>query len=183
MKIIAISGSPRNKNTNYMLKTILNSINEGCELVLLKNLKIEPCNACGGCYDSHECIINDDMKSIYNKLKKANIIILGSPTYFDNVTGIMKNFIDRCLPLYLSRSLKNKKAALVTVGNYTEGEEKKGSYNVDPKLEEKSVKNCLKTMENFCDALELNIIGKVFAIRSNPQSKQQELIELAKKMI
>ena len=49
MNIIAISGSPRDKNTAYMLKTILDATKQEYEFIALKDKDIKPCNACGGC--------------------------------------------------------------------------------------------------------------------------------------
>jgi multimeric flavodoxin WrbA len=55
------------------------------------------------------------MQQIYPKLKEADVIIIGTPTYYWNVSGLVKTFIDRCLPLYHKRLLKNKMAASVAV--------------------------------------------------------------------
>lgn len=192
MKIIGISGSPRDKNTNYMLKTVLNATGQDYELIALRDKNIKPCNACGGCYKSHECIIKDDMQEIYGKLSRANIIVLGSPTYFDNVTAITKAFIDRCLPLYLSEKLKGKKVALVSVGNFKEGEvDFLDDYNpneaikdpVSKKEMEDSVKRCIDSMKNFCEAMKLDIIDTIIAINGNPEPLKKDLIELGKKLV
>ena len=66
MKIIGISGSPREKNTVYMLKTVLDATGFDYNLILLKDKNIQPCNACGGCYMSHKCIVKDDMQEMQN---------------------------------------------------------------------------------------------------------------------
>lgn len=191
-KIVGISGSPRNKNTNYMLKTVLDATGSDYNLILLKDKNIKPCNACAGCYKTHLCIIKDDMQEVYDKLVGADIIVLGSPTYFDNVSALMKAFIDRCLPLYLSEKLKGKKAVLVSVGNFREGEANfLDNWNPseaikDPILKkemEDSVNNCINNMKNFCKGMKLKIIGSVIAINSNPASKKKELIKLGGKLI
>ena len=191
MKIIGICGSPRDKNTSYMLRTVLEATGEEYELVNLKDKDIKPCDACEGCYRSYQCVIKDDMQEIYDKLSKADIIVLGSPTYFDNVTATMKAFIDRCLPLYLSEELKDKKVALVSVGNFKEGEiDFLDGYNPneaikDPALKkemEDSVKNCLDSMRNFCMAMKLKIVGSVFAINGDSSSVNNELVELGRKL-
>lgn len=192
MKIIGISGSPRNKNTNYMLKTVLDATGQDYELIALKDKNIKLCNACGGCYKSYQCVIKDDMQEMYDKLAKADIIVLGSPTYFDNVTSLMKIFIDRCLPFYLSERLKDKKVALVSVGNFQEGEvDFKDGYNPnkamrDPVLKkemEDSVKNCIDNMTNFCEAIKLKIVGNVFAINGDPSPVKDDLISLGQKLM
>lgn len=185
MKIIGISGSPRDKNTNYMLRTVLDATGRDYELIVLKDKNVNPCNACGGCYQSHKCIIKDDMQEIYDKLLKADIIVLGSPTYFDNVSSYMKVFMDRCLPLYFSKVLKNKKVGLVTVGNFKKDEVRWLDDFSPVPIEEiqKTVQKCINNMENFCNQLELKIIGKVYASNSNPEAKKDELIQLGKRLI
>ena len=191
MNIIGISGSPRDKNTNYMLRTVLDATGQEYELITLKDKDIKPCNACGGCYKSYQCVIKDDMQEIYGKLSKADIIVLGSPTYFDNVTALMKIFIDRCLPLYLSEKLKDKKVALVSVGNFKKGEvDFLDGYNPneaikDPDLKkemEDTVKRCIDNMNNFCIAMKLKIVGSVFAINGDPSSVNSELVKLGQKL-
>jgi multimeric flavodoxin WrbA len=187
LKIIGISGSPRERNTVYMLKTVLDATGFDYDLIPLKDKSIHSCNACGGCYRSHKCIVKDDMQEIYNKLLNADIFILGSPTYFDNVTAIMKSFMDRCLPLYLSEELKNKKVALLSVGNFKEGEIIKNPAEAikNPNLEkemEDSVKKCINAMENFSEIMGLKLVGTVIAINGDAKSKKVELVELGKKI-
>ena len=191
-KVIGISGSPRNKNTNYMLRTVLEATSHNYELINLKDKNIKPCTACGGCYKTHKCIVKDDMQEIYDKLSKADIIVLGSPTYFDNVTALMKAFIDRCLPLYLSEKLKDKKAGLVSVGNFKEGEVRYlDNYNPSKAIKnpilkkemEDSVKRCVNNMKNFCEAMGLQTVGSVIAINGNPEPERNRLVRLGKKLV
>ncbi|MFH1401782.1 MAG: flavodoxin family protein [Parcubacteria group bacterium] len=191
LRVLGISGSPRKKGTNFMVKTVLEAMGCDYELINLKDKNIKPCTACRGCYKTHECIIKDDMQDIYDKLRSANIIVLGSPTYFDNVTAQMKAFIDRCLPFYLSEKLKNKKVALVSVGNFTEGEvDFLDNYNPneavkDPILKkemEGSVKNCINSMKNFCRAMKLNVVGSIIAINGDPTLQTEKLKKLGRKL-
>ncbi len=192
-KIVGISGSPRNKNTNCMLKTVLDATGSDYDLVLLKDKNIKPCNACGGCYKSHQCIIKDDMQELYDKLPKADVIVLGCPTYFANVTALMKNFIDRCLPLYLSEKLKGKKAVLLTVGNFRKGEVRfLDNFDVDKDMNNpvsrkklaKTIKRCIDIMKFFCiHHMGMKVIGSVMTINGDPESKKKELIKLGKKLI
>ena len=119
MNIIAICGSPRKGNTEFVLKRILTKAEElgsSVELVLLREKRIEFCNGCLSCDSAGKCNVRDDMQIIYPKLEEADLIILGSPNYFHNVSGMMKNFIDRLLPLYYIEKLKDKKIVEVIVG-------------------------------------------------------------------
>jgi len=192
-KIIGISGSPRNKNTNFMIKTVLEATGCNYELINLKDKNIKPCTACEGCYKTHKCIVKDDMQKISQKLEKVDAIVLGSPTYFANVTGIMKNFIDRCLPLYLSEKLKGKNVALVSVGNfgknevrYLDGFDIKEAMK-DPKKRiklGKTIKRCMDIMKFFCtNHMEMKVVGSVISINSDPESKKNSLIKLGRKLV
>lgn len=174
MKIIGISGSPRKENTYYMVKTVLEATGHDYELILLCEKDIKPCLDCRNCHKTHKRFTQDDMQKIYQKLVSANAIVLGSPTYFDNVSGLMKNFMDRCLPFchYFSSELKDKPVALVAVGNFEEYLEfdDQGNSKWD-KEEKESVNRCLNAMENFSTHIGLNTIGKVYATQSNPKAK------------
>ena len=56
------------------------------------------------------------MTQIYRELEKADLIIFGSPTYFGNVSAMMKTFMDRCNPYWFNQKLKGKKAIILAVG-------------------------------------------------------------------
>jgi len=190
--VLGISGSPREGNTNYMLRTVLDATGLDYGLILLKDEKINPCRACGGCFYSHECVVSDGMRQLYDKLSKTDIIVFGSPTYFGNVTGLMKNFIDRCLPLYLSEELKGKKAALLSSGNFKKGEVRfLDGFDIESAMKNpkqrkelsKPIKKCISIMESFCeDQMLMEVVGKVIVINGDPKSKDQELIMLGKKL-
>jgi multimeric flavodoxin WrbA len=182
-KIIGISGSPRLKHSVYMLKTVLEATNKPFELIYLKDLQIEPCTACLKCMNGYECPKEDDMKEISRKLEGAEIIVLGSPTYFSNVSGIMKNFMDRCLPYYSSERLKNKRTAVLSVGNLKEELEFDAQGNcMWHKEETESVLECQKAMERFCELLHIQVISRVHALHSEPEKKEKELARLGEKI-
>ena len=99
MKIIIINGSPR---TNGFTATILHSmeanlISKGAEVEYfdLSSLKMEQCRGCCSCYQTGHCHIKDDAERLSTMIASADGLILGSPTYASNVTGLMKVFIDR----------------------------------------------------------------------------------------
>ncbi len=184
MRILAISGSPRKKNIYNMIKTVLETAGGFYEMEVLKEKNIMPCNDCRSCHNVHKCILRDDMAEIYDKLKKADIIVLGSPTYFHNVSGPMKNFMDRCLPFYFSRKLEGKKAILLASGNFEDQLEldKDGKCKWH-KEEQESVKRCLKSMEYFCEILGIKIVGSVYALHDDWKGKEKELTRIGKKIV
>jgi len=193
IKIIGISGSSREGSTLNMMRAVLEATGQDHELIMLKDKKINPCRACGGCFYSHKCTVNDDMQELYEKLAQAEIIVLGSPTYFGNVTGPMKDFIDRCLPLYLAEKLKGKKAALVSAGNFKKGEVRfLDGFDIEAAMKdpvqrkelEKPVKNCIAIMKSFCqEHMMMEVVGSVMAINGGQEPKKQRLTNLGKKLI
>ena len=98
-KILLISGSNRIGNTNYILKMINENI-ENSELILLKEKNIEYCKGCLACHNIEYCVLDDDINEIISKIIDSDLIIFGVPNYFDNVSGLFKNFMDRLHPLY-----------------------------------------------------------------------------------
>ncbi len=119
------------------------------ELVLLREKRIEFCNGCLSCNSTGECVIRDDMQIIYPELESADLIIFGSPNYFSNVSGTMKVFIDRLLPLYYKNKLKDKKAIAVVIG----GTNKPGTI-------EKSI----RAMESAINGTEMSLIGDLYLV-------------------
>lgn len=183
MKLLAIISSPRKKNTYNMAKTVLEKIGGDYEIILLKDKIIKPCGDCRNCHAAFKCEVKDDMEEIYKKLEKADIIIFASPTYFHNVSGLMKNFMDRCLPFYFSRKLEDKKAILLTVGGFKDMLEFDESGNcLWHKEEKESVRRCLKSMEYFCDCLGIKVVGSVYALHDDWKDEKDELIKLSEEL-
>jgi multimeric flavodoxin WrbA len=102
MKVIGINGSARkNGNTAILIKkvfSILEQENISCELIQLAGEHINGCKACDQCYKikNNTCIQTEDIvNQCIQKMKDADAIILGSPTYFSNISAEMKALIDR----------------------------------------------------------------------------------------
>jgi len=99
MKVLGIVGSKRrNANTAYLMLHGLNSIESKeveTELIFLGDYNISGCTGCEGCKKTYKCVIMDDMQQLYPLILNADAIILASPTYFYNLTAIMKAFIER----------------------------------------------------------------------------------------
>jgi len=102
MKVIAINGSPRkNGNTAMLLGKVLEPIAaEGIETEIfqLGGKQIAGCTACYACFKNKDqrCIQADDVvNDCIQKMAEADGIILGSPTYFADITPELKALIDR----------------------------------------------------------------------------------------
>jgi multimeric flavodoxin WrbA len=120
VKILAIVGSPRKESTYKLVEAVVEGVAEKRsvekELVHLADFDIKHCSGCSDfCEKTGECNIQDDMQELYPKLKEADALVIGTPTYYWNVTGLVKDFIDRTNPLYHTESLKGKVGAAVAV--------------------------------------------------------------------
>ncbi len=102
MKVLAVNGSARKDgNTAIMIETLLAELAaEGIETehVQLAGKNLHGCLACYKCFETKDrrCIQKKDMvNELIEKMLEADGIVLGSPTYFANLTTNMKSLIDR----------------------------------------------------------------------------------------
>ncbi len=102
MKVLAICGSSRKDgNTANLINRVLGQINKEdieTELVQLAGQEIKSCIGCWKCFETKDkqCSLKKDMvNELIAKMDEADGIILGSPTYFANVSSQMKALIDR----------------------------------------------------------------------------------------
>ena len=119
MKILALNGSARKRgNTDILIDQILKgSKKKGhrCRTLYLYDYEILPCIACRDCKKGdYVCALNDGMKKIYPNMEEADLIIFGTPNYWNGPTGKMKLLIDRMRPFVPSRKLKGKKWVVVS---------------------------------------------------------------------
>jgi multimeric flavodoxin WrbA len=107
---LAISGSPRrNGNTETLLRRCLDRLAghgvEG-ELLSLAGLRLHGCAACGACRETHDgtCLgtPDDDFNRVFAQMQRADIIVVGSPTYFGSATPELMALLDRAG--YVSRA-------------------------------------------------------------------------------
>jgi multimeric flavodoxin WrbA len=102
MKVVAFNGSPRPQgNTAILLNLVLDELRDegiATELVQVGSQPIQGCRACYRCAQTQDgkCSVTSDSVNDYlQKLIEADGILLGSPTYFSDVSSQMKAFIDR----------------------------------------------------------------------------------------
>lgn len=102
MKVVAFNGSARRDgNTAILIRKVFAGLEaEGIEteLVQLAGEHIRGCAACYACVKNknRRCVIDDDVvNTCIKKMVEADGIILGSPTYFTDVTSEIKALIDR----------------------------------------------------------------------------------------
>ncbi len=97
--VLGISGSPRARsNTHLLLERVMAgaaSAGAETELIRLRDLRYASCRHCGGCNETGQCVVEDDMRGAYEKVREAQHLVLASPIQFSGVSGEMKAMIDR----------------------------------------------------------------------------------------
>ncbi len=122
MKAIGIAGSFReNSNTEFYVKKALGTLrNKGIEteLIRLREKMIKPCTGCYDCLKLNRCTIEgDDFDDIFEKMKEADGIIIGSPVYFSSVVPQLMSLLDRAgfVALWSGKFFRRKVGGPITV--------------------------------------------------------------------
>jgi multimeric flavodoxin WrbA len=131
MKVFGIVGSPKkNGNVDLLVSQVLKGASsQGAKTYKIypNDMHIKPCQSCGVDPYPKYCLFDDDMKEVYFALQSCDVIVLGSPLYFDTVSAQIKLMIDRCncLMPYVERPngtsgferrvVKRKKGVLIAV--------------------------------------------------------------------
>jgi multimeric flavodoxin WrbA len=105
MKITVFNGSPRGKKgtTNVIVEEFLaGAAAAGAQIenIFLVKKQIKHCLGCVACWvkTPGKCVQNDDMAELIETFMGSDISILATPIHIDNLSGILKNFIDRLFP-------------------------------------------------------------------------------------
>jgi multimeric flavodoxin WrbA len=129
MNVLILNGGPRAKGrTATILREMETGAQEaGAEVswVDVYKLEIAPCRGCLKCRPDGECILpEDDAHALARRVHAADALVVGSPTYWGNVSGPLKTVFDRTVPVfeYFGEGLpkpvqKGKRAAIVTTSN------------------------------------------------------------------
>lgn len=103
MKILVINGSPKgdNSDTIKLTNAFLEGMGEQAEIIDSMKVDVGYCRGCFGCWHKTptHCVLNDDMRSILEKIKAADLVIWSMPLYCYGMPANCKVIVDRLLPL------------------------------------------------------------------------------------
>lgn len=158
-KIVAVVASNNKSSiTKELLEQINKNLNEEyeMEIIFLANEGISYCEGCCNCFRYGACKLdkNDSMEKIKKKLLEGDYIILASPVYLNDYTGIMKSLIDRLSYWCHLLRLAGKLGFVIAVTGRSGGDEV-ASY-----------------LEYFATSLGIKVIGKYSYV--TPQKKVEE---------
>ncbi|MBN2259456.1 MAG: flavodoxin family protein [Clostridiales bacterium] len=99
IKILAISGSSQKNGTGIdalrMFEEKFDKQSYAFEVLHLADYQINNCIGCKVCFKKETCFMKDDLPYLVNKMEAADGIVIISPVYAMNISGILKTFLDR----------------------------------------------------------------------------------------
>ncbi len=180
MHTLIILGSPRkNGNSETLAQSVASGIlqipDTTVEFIRLNDLRISPCQGCGGCNKTSICVIEDDMTALYEKVDLCDHLILVSPIYFYGLSAQCKAFVDRFQARWARKYLLGIR--------FRNDEHRQGILLATAATEGKKVfDGALLTAHIFFDALDLEC-GESLLVRGVDQRgamhKQLETLEQA----
>ena len=179
-QVLIVNGSPRKRGNSVLLaeQVAVGARAAGAEVetVTIQGMDIRPCTACEACKDTEEgdCIIQDDMQSLYPKIRRADVIVIATPIYFFTMSAQAKLFIDRCYALLQTAHgdlLTGKKFAFVLAYGDT-----------DPFTS--GAINAIRAFQDMCRYIEAEIVGFVYGTASEEGEiqSQEDLLEQARRL-
>lgn len=119
-KVLILTGSMRKGgNTDLLAQAFAEGAekNNEVEIISVADYKVNPCIGCNSCFtrEKNKCFQNDDMPVIYEKLRKADTVVIASPVYFYGISAQLKAVIDR-LHTPMRDEFHIKRLALLLVG-------------------------------------------------------------------
>ena len=114
MKVIALNGSPRKNWNTYILldEALKGAKSKGAEveLINLYDITYKGCISCFACKLKgnivNQCVIKDSLYPVLQKIRESKGLILGSPIYFNCVSGEMRSLMERLFFPYISYDKK-----------------------------------------------------------------------------
>ncbi len=118
MKVILVNGSPHVKGCTYValceVASILNKEGIDTEIFWIGNKPISGCIACGSCFNTGKCFINDKVNEFIDKAEEADAFVFGSPVHYAAASGAVTSFMDRVFYGRTSKFMLKPAAAVVS---------------------------------------------------------------------
>jgi len=174
--ILGISGSPKASGLSTLLldKALDGAKESGAltEKIILNDLNFKACQECGGCDRTGVCSLDDDMRPIYEKLYKADAVVVASPIYFGNITAQLKAMIDRCHSSWMAKYILK----IDLLGN----KKRKGIFlSVAGKDTEEYFESAKKIIKTFFITQNIEYLSELFISGLNSVSIDDPKIEAA----
>lgn len=101
MKVLLINCSPvRDGATAEIIRSVQSFLDKECDVrsICIDDYDIKFCRGCRSCHTTARCVWEDDVAKVMEQYEWADTIVSVSPSYWADVPGQFKVFIDRCTP-------------------------------------------------------------------------------------
>jgi len=158
--ILGICGSGRKEgNTGAIMEEVLKGTGSRTEMVWLIDLNLGYCDGCMRCTMEGACWQKDGMTALYQKMIDCEAMVIGSPCYYGDVSGLIKSMMDRSIalgymgvgkesevPMHGRKPLAEKPAVIVSA------------------VAGHGAERALETMERYVGYGEMKLMGKLAAV-------------------
>ena len=177
MKALLINCSPVRTGATAEIISIINEEISGryeTKCICIDDYDFAYCKGCRSCHKTANCVIEDDIRKIMDEFDEADIIISVSPSYWADIPGQYKAFIDRCPPWCDThephKSLKEGKKGYAV------------ALRTGPGMHE--CERIIQSIEHFYGHLHIEKTGRLGLIsieyKENVAPRKQEIIEFCR---
>lgn len=158
MKMLVVLGSPRkNGNSETLARKVAEAVEKdggAVEYIRLNDLNMRPCQGCGGCEKTGNCVLSDDLTPIFQQVDDADRIVLVSPVYFYGLSAQCKIFGDRFQSRWARRYLVKER--------FREGQGRKGYLISTAATKGPKIFDCsILTTRYIYDAMDVEYGGEL----------------------
>ncbi len=176
--MLGIAASPkRGGNSDLLLDSALcgaYGAGAATKKIVLNDLDFRPCQECGKCDKTGECVLCDDMRLVYRKLDASDTVIIASPIFFGSVSAQLKMMIDRFQCRWVAKYVLKKKGSTK--------KKRKGLFLCAAGSNKESFFNNAKSIvKNFFATLSIEYAGELFYPEANKKdaSRLEEMLDEA----
>ena len=179
-RVLIVNGSPRKRGNSVLLAEQVaagaRAAGAEVETVTIQDMDIQPCTACEACKGTEDgdCIIQDDMQSLYPRVRAAESIVIATPIYWFTMSAQAKLFIDRLYALFdtaRGNLVNGKRFAFVL------------AYGDSDPFTSGAI-NAIRAFQDMCRYNQAEIVGFVYGTASEQGEilSQEDLLEQARQL-
>lgn len=174
MRVLVINCSPVKTGATAKVVEIvskeLKSKND-VKSICIDDYDINFCKGCRMCHKTAKCFQQDDLLKVMDEFEWASKIVFVSPSYWADIPGQFKSFIDRCTPFCNTHEPHAKLTGL------------KKAYTIalrtGPSMKE--LERVISSIEHFCSHLEIESVSRLglcsIEYKEDLEKRKNEIID------
>lgn len=177
MNALVMNCSPvRNGSTAEIVNIVSDCLKDKYEVeaICIDDFDIGFCKGCRACHKTAKCVQHDDVDAVIAQFEWADVIVSVAPSYWADIPGQYKAFIDRCTPWCNTHD-----------PHATIGEGKRGyaiALRTGPSMRE--CNRIIESIEHFYGHLEIERCGNLglcsIEYKEAVEPRKSEIVEFCK---